>query len=111
MTLWNVTQAMALAEKVRVAERPWTRARGMIGRAFDGFDALILPHCRSVHTCFMGQALDLIFVDETKSVLETRTGVRPWRMVFGPRRCRSVIELPAGRLCGIALRQGDQLSW
>jgi len=61
--LRNTTRALVLAQRPRIASSFVARARGMIGLSFDRFDGLILPECSSVHTCFMGQALDLIFAD------------------------------------------------
>jgi uncharacterized membrane protein (UPF0127 family) len=55
---------------------------------------LLIPRCRSVHTFGMRFALDLIFLDAERRVLELRREVPPNRVV----RCRgaeSVLELPA----------------
>ena len=106
-----VEKNIILAERPRVARDPWTRARGMIGRDFLDCDALIFPGCRAVHTCFMGMALDLLFVDEARRVVAVRAEVRPWRIAMGPCGSRTVIELPAGRLCGMDVGMGDALSW
>jgi len=109
--LCDLTREMILAERPHVARTEWERARGMIGRKFDGFDALILPRCRSIHTWFMGQCLDIVFVDEARRVLGVEARVTPWRIIRGPRGTRDVIELPSGRLCGISIQHSDKLAW
>jgi uncharacterized membrane protein (UPF0127 family) len=109
--LLNVSQGVTLAKSPRLALDMWTRARGMIGRKFDGFDALIFPSCSSVHTWFMGQRLDLIFVDRERRVLTFETEVSAWRFILGPRGACTVIELPPAALCGISMKRDDLLSW
>ncbi|MBI4028582.1 MAG: DUF192 domain-containing protein [Verrucomicrobia bacterium] len=109
--LLNTSQGVILAERPRVAVRWWMRARGMIGRRFDGFDAFILPRCRSIHTWWMSQPLDLIFVDQAGRVLDFRVGAKPWRWFIGARGTDAVIELPSGRLYGISVQRGDILTW
>lgn len=109
--LRNLTRSATLSRNPRIAWDPWTRARGMIGRSFRSFDALIFPRCRSIHTCFMSRPLDVIFLDQDHRVVDYHESFRPWKMTFGPRGTRTVIELPPGTLCGIGLARGDQLSW
>lgn len=81
----------------------------MIGAPFRGYDALVIPNCRSVHTWFMGVSLDLVFVDGEGNVRGMVPNARPWRWFLGPQGAHSVIELPAGALCGIAVSVGDSL--
>lgn len=107
----NVTRDATLARQPRIARAPWTRARGMIGRAFEGFDALVIPNCGSVHTWFMGQTLDLLFLDAGDRVLQTRIEARPWRLCFGPAQTRTVIELPPATLRRIPVERGDTVRW
>jgi uncharacterized protein len=109
--LFNLTRQATIAEKPVIAKSLWMRTRGMIGRKFDGFDALIFPQCNAVHTWFMGQALDLIFVDAQKTVLRIEKNVKPWKMIMGPMAAKTVIELPPGKLCGIPLERDDTLFW
>lgn len=109
--LRNSTRELVLAERPRVALDWWIRARGMIANHFSAFDALIIPRCRSIHTWFMTTSLDVIFLDGEGRVLEFKPGVTPWRVVIGPPRTRTVIELPPGRLCGTRLGMDDLIVW
>jgi uncharacterized membrane protein (UPF0127 family) len=57
--------------------------------------ALLIPHCRSVHTLGMRCVLDLHWLAADGSVIRVDRCVRPWRV----RRCRTadaVVEYPAG---------------
>lgn len=109
--LRNVTQHNLIARNPRIATSPWIRARGMIARRFEKIDAMILPRCRSIHTCFMSQALDVIFVDAEGRVVALEPGVSPWTFRVGPSRAFSVIELPPGAISDRMIRLGDTLSW
>ncbi len=109
--LQNITRGIVLAERPYVAVTWWKRARGMIGMNFQDFDAMILPSCRAIHTWFMSQPLDLIFVDDGRRAVSFETGVRPWRMMIGPQTACTVIELPPGRLSGIPMHCNDVLTW
>lgn len=42
---------------------------------------MCLPRTRSVHTCFMRYALDIVFADCTGRVMRLHKKVAPWRMV------------------------------
>ena len=83
----------------------------MIGRKFEGFDAMIFPRCSSIHTYFMQQDLDIVFLDREKQVLSFRTGIKPWKMIFGPRNTETVIELPSNTLYDGFMHPRDILSW
>lgn len=109
--LHNLTQNMILAENPQIATTWWRRARGMIARDFQGFDAFIIPACSSVHTWLMTRSLDLVFVDSTRRVVQCMKDVKPWRLIFGVTSAKTVIELPAGKLYDIPVSIGDQLSW
>ena len=65
---------------------------------------LLLPETRSIHTCFMRFALDLLWLDAAGGVIRVDLAVAPWRL-----RCcwraRSVVELGTG-----ASRSGALLS-
>jgi uncharacterized membrane protein (UPF0127 family) len=79
-----------------VVARSWpARLLGMALRGGPPGHALLLPRCRSVHTCGMRFALDLVWLDRDGRVLAIDEGVPPWRV----RSCRdaaAVLEVPAG---------------
>src|SRR3954452_3426009 len=71
------------------------RAR-LLGLAFrrSAPEALLISRCRSVHTCGMRFAIDVVFLDGEGRVLRVAERVRPWRVV-SCRGARAVIEIPA----------------
>ena len=58
--------------------------------------ALLLRHCRSVHTCFMRAPIDIAFLDANGWVVQTHDNVGAWRVRNGRRPARDTLELPAG---------------
>ncbi len=104
----NLTRETRLAERAWVASSlPW-RLRGMIGRRFGEFDALIFEHTNSIHMFFMGMALDVVFLDAKDQVIGLRRELRPWRLA-AKWSSRRVIELPAGMIASSRTELGDVL--
>jgi hypothetical protein len=58
-------------------------------------DALVIPHCTSVHTFGMRFEIDVVFVDRDWLPIYIEYGVGPGR-VLRSRFARSVIEVKAG---------------
>lgn len=68
------------AIEVWLANTPWLRLRGLLGRPPLGEqEAMLINRCGSVHTCWMGYALDLVFLDRELRVLKVTEQLRPWR--------------------------------
>ncbi len=85
------------------------RARGMIGRSFASadFDAMVFERCGSIHTLFMSEAIDVVFIDSDNKVCGVRSELAPWRPGVVVRGARSVIELPAGAIALLNIEVGD----
>jgi uncharacterized membrane protein (UPF0127 family) len=111
VALRNTTRDAVLASRPRIAQTFRDRAQGMIGRGFEGFDALIIPRCSSIHTWFMGMALDLLFLDASGRVLRVEPDVPPWRVLWGPRGTRTVVELPSSTLRKVGIQPADAITW
>ena len=76
--------------------RPLARLLGLTGlRDLPPHAGLLLPRTRSIHTCAMRFALDLVWLDRDGRVVRVDRAVPPWR-VRGCRAARAVVELPAG---------------
>ena len=71
------------------------RLLGLALRRREPDHALLIPHCRSVHTFGMRFPLDLIWLDERGRVLALDERVPP-RRVRSRRIAAAVIETPAG---------------
>ena len=58
--------------------------------------ALLIPHCRSVHTLGMRFAIDIVFLDRRGEAIRLVTAAQP-RRAFGAPAARAVLETPAGQ--------------
>jgi len=93
---------------VEVAAAPAERVRGLLGR--DGVEgALLLPHCRSVHTLGMRFAIDVAFLNRQGKVVAVVAPMRRWRLGRTRLRASQVLEAEAGAFDRWRLAVGDVL--
>lgn len=103
---WLLRDHQVLAT-LEIAEGPWGRGRGLLGR--DGIDgALLLRPARAVHTVGMRFPIDVAFCDTDLQVLRVVT-MRPHRIGRPCLRARVVIEAEAGTMASWELHPGDTL--
>ena len=95
--------------KAAMADTFWLRLRGLLGRTFDSFDALILLPCSSIHTCFMKYPIDLLFVGRAMKILKIEENVQPWTLHKGCSTSHLVVEFPAGKVKKLGIKTGDTL--
>jgi uncharacterized membrane protein (UPF0127 family) len=97
--------------RCRIAQRPWSRMRGLLGRRhLDESEGILLRPAASVHTWFMLFPIDVVFLDRDLSVVRVVSELRPWRAV-GKRGSAAVLELAAGACAAHGVRVGDRLAW
>ncbi len=106
----NTTRGTVVAANARTAATLGWRMRGMLGRKFDGFDALVFGRCNAIHMFFMHMPLDILFLDAEARVCGVRNRLRPWRLALCGRAKRTV-ELPAGALEASGTQPGDQITF
>ena len=91
-----------------VTNSPWTRMRGLLGRAsLPADEGMLFRRTGSIHMLFMRFAIDAVFCDRDLEVLHVARGLRPWRMA-SRRGAKVVIELAEGAAAGV--QPGDRLS-
>ena len=90
-----------------IADKPWTRLRGLLGRSsLDADEGMLFRPAGSIHMFFMRFPIDAVFCDRDLKVLAVERNLRPWRTA-GARGAKVVVELAAGAASGLAA--GDQL--
>lgn len=100
-----------LLARVWMADGPWERLRGLLGRESLGpQEAMLLEPCSLVHTFGMRFTLDLAFVDAAGQVRKLVYGVGPGR-IAGSAGSHQTIESAAGVLAGLSLKIGDRVRW
>ena len=103
-------QGQDVCADCRVAERPFARMLGLMGRASlpAGAGVLFRP-ARDVHTWFMRFPIDVVFLDADGVVVDVLPSLRPWRAAVR-RGSRSILELAAGECERAGVKPGDRLA-
>jgi uncharacterized membrane protein (UPF0127 family) len=100
-----------LCQRCAIADRPWPRIRGYLGRSrLRRGEGLLLRPCWSIHTWFLRFRIDIVFLDEDFGVLDVRREVRPFRAAIHS-GAAATLELPAGICRQYGVRPGDHLAW
>lgn len=102
-----------VSPQVWLADRWYTRLRGLLGRAplqSDARQGLWLRPCSSVHTMGMRYPLDIVFLDRDDRVCGWREGMGPRRFA-ACKSARSTVEFRGGSLRSILPELGMKWSW
>ncbi len=105
----NLTRQTLLSQKTCYARGLLMRGRGMIGRRFRDFDAMVFESCSMIHTCFMSIPLDVCFLDRENRILLQKEFLPPWVPALSCRGAATVVELPAGTFGRTGTQEGDFL--
>jgi len=87
-----------VVDELQVADSFWSRFVGLqFRRELPVGHGLLLVPCRSIHTCWMQFATDVIFLDAAGTVVDVRDSVRPWRTATSKTgRPHATLEVAAG---------------
>jgi hypothetical protein len=98
-----------VCDRCRVADRPFARMRGLLGRrSLPNGEGVLLRPTSSIHTFFMRFPIDVVFLDQELCVMTVVPELAPWRMA-SRRGARAVLELAAGECERRSLRPGDRV--
>ena len=96
-----------VADRCHLAVRPWSRMRGLLGRAsLAPGEAMLFRPAGSIHMFFMRFPIDVVFCDGDLRVVKVVRDLKPWRMAAA-RGAKVTIELAVGAASGI--EPGDEL--
>lgn len=110
LALRNLDRGVWLCRDLRLADRPWSRLRGLLGRRElpPGRGLLLVP-CASVHTFGMRFPIDVLFLDRDLHVIRAVPSLSPWRGPCTARGAWCTVELPVGTIASSGTRAGDRL--
>ena len=110
MTILNITKGITIADKAVRAASFVARGRGlMLAPPLAAGGALVIEPCNSIHMFFMRYPLDIIFLDESGTVLFMYEGIKPWRLGRVVRHAKCAVELPEGTIASSRTEVGDKL--
>lgn len=88
----------------------WHRLRGlMFAKPLQPEAALLLTRCASIHTAFMRQAIDVLYLDARGVVLRCVANISPWRASAHP-GAKHVLEMAAGSIARLGIAPGHRLA-
>lgn len=95
--------------QVQVCTNRFERGRGLLLRKrLDHDTAMLLPHCRAVHTVGMHYRIDVMFCDAHGRILRITENVGPCRVVHEP-GAQHVWEVDAGTVRRWGWQIGDRI--
>ena len=109
---FNRTRQTFLATALAVADTHWTRLRGLLGLGQDDFrngSGLWIVPCHGVHTLGMGFAIDVVYLDDSLTVIYVHRELRPWRFAPVRMQAASVLELPCRTAAVTGTNVGDKI--
>jgi len=112
MIITDVTTGRVLAERAVLADTPFTRMKGLLGRAsLSSGEGMVITACRSIHMLFMRFAIDVVFVDRGGVVVGLVEKIGPFG--FSPVfwNAAAAIELPAGTIALTGVRPGHRIEY
>src|SRR5215207_80386 len=98
-----------VCERCVVADNPWTRLKGLLGRrGLPSGEGLLIKPTGSIHMFFMRFPIDAVFLDRELRILKVVPDLKPWRMA-ARRGAKQVLEIAAGEAERRGLEPGTQL--
>jgi uncharacterized membrane protein (UPF0127 family) len=105
----SATRGNVICEQAEIANTPWRRARGLLGRSgLEQGEGMLLEPAPSIHSAFMRFEFDAVFLDRELEVLRVVERIRPFR-AYSVRHARKVLELAAGEAGRRGVQVGDTL--
>ena len=109
---FNRTRQAYLATQLSIATTHWTRLRGLMCTEAGSFHAgrgLWIVPSRGIHTFAMRFPIDVVYLDEEKTVVHLEQDLKPWRVAPVRMQAASVIELPRNMLYSTGTSLGDEI--
>ena len=103
-------QNRTLIPEARVAKTFFERFLGLMGRkSLTLKDVTIFPYCSSIHTFFMRDKIDVVFVSKNGVVLKIFYSLQPWKLLWSQKGATHCIELPSEESRKLGICEGDSL--
>lgn len=110
--VFNRSRNAFVASELRKADTHWSRLRGLMGTSPQNFPhgcGLWIVPCQGVHTMWMRYAIDVLYLDENKTVVHIEENVQPWRITPMHFEATTVIEVRSSTVMTSGTRVGDTL--
>jgi hypothetical protein len=110
MKIINQTNNAILADKAVLANTPFARVRGLLGKKqLNPGEGIILRPCTSIHTFLMRFPIDILFVDKNNKIIKPISNLKPFRLTPIYFNAAFAIELPTGTIASTSTAPGDEV--
>ena len=108
----NADKGTTVATRAKMASSIVARFNGlMMKKGVEDGGGLLLTPSASIHSFFMRFRFDALFLDREGRVTKVVPAMKPWRIAFGGKGAKDVLELPAGVAEQTNTSAGDQLAF
>ena len=59
---------------------------------------LLFKNCKSIHTFFMKEEIDVIATDKDDKIIKKYKSVKPYKIIIAPKGTKNIYELPKNTL-------------
>jgi len=102
---------MILVAEVKVARSFFERFFGLMGKkGLTSKDVLIFPDCNSIHTFFMRENIDVVFVSNSGVVTKIFHSLKPWKLLWPQKKAAHCIEMASNESKNLGIFEGDSLN-
>ena len=56
--------------------------------------SLLFDKCNSIHTFFMKENIDIIFLDKSGQIIDIKENIKPYKIITSKKNTYSILELP-----------------
>ena len=110
MKIHNITRQNFLAQEVEIAQNPFSRMKGLLGRkSLPKGQALIIRPCNQVHMFFMNFAIDVVFLNKENIIVGLVNSLEPNRVSPLYLKAHSAVELPPGTILATSTQIKDEI--
>jgi len=80
--------------KVIIADNFKNKLLGLMGKKNIDY-ALLIKNCKSIHTFFMKEYIDVLLLDQSNKILKINRNVKPNKiLIFNNKKRTNVLEMP-----------------
>lgn len=79
--------------KIKTANNFKTRLIGLMFKKNIDY-GLLFKNCRSIHTFFMKEEIDIIATDKNDNIIKKYKSFKPGKILIAPKNTKNIYELP-----------------
>lgn len=80
--------------KIVVANKFKDKLIGLMGKKYINY-SLLIKNCKSIHTFFMKQSIDVLLLDKNNKILDIKRNIKPNKIIiFKTKKRTNILEMP-----------------